>query len=164
MLEIAERPAGAETAGDAKVCPVTGVAAGADITDRDATEWLVATAIRCRLAGYEFGDINCWELGNALLEERLGPVAALVEAEIASFVRRLRGMMTRPLAYHPHPARALAGDEAILLDVIAHAGADHPDALRLAAALTPEPQALVALAKTSATRLAKAGLTLKVAA
>jgi hypothetical protein len=143
----------------AKVCPVTGASAVADLSDRSQSEWVVATAVRCRLAGYEFGDIACWELCSDLLEQRLGAYGPLVEAELSGFVRKLRRLMDRPFEYHPHPTRALASDEALLLDLIAQAGRGG-DARALAGRLCPDPDALAALAATTAARLAKAGIKL----
>lgn len=149
------------TRAEPKVCPVTGQVAVGDLADRSTAEWLVATAVRCRMAGYEFHDINCWELGADLLEERIGAAAPLVEAELAAFVRKLRRLMSRPFLYHPHPTKALSGDEALLLELIARAGADDPATLAQARTLTPtHAETLVTLASDTAKRLAKAGLRL----
>lgn len=147
-----------------RVCPVTGTALDTIATPADDASRLVVAVLRCRFAGYEFGDAACWELGHDLIAERLGGAyAGLLEAELAGFTRLLRGLMVRRFGYNPHPSKGLSVDEADLLDLLS----GEEGARRLAASrLVPTGAAgeLVAAAATTAARLAKAGLALGVTA
>jgi hypothetical protein len=83
-------------------------------------EWLVGIGFRCWLAGYDTGDITCWEHGwnayaNALGTER----AKRAVTELACWVRAVRASASRKIEYHTCEARGFCPDECMAISLIA---------------------------------------------
>lgn len=99
-------------------------------------EQLVLTGFRFWYAGYETGDISCWEFAWNELAKSLGPARAkLIVSELASWVRVQRTCACRKLAIYPHPCRYVGDDEACALSLL---GACAMQACPLARALAFE--------------------------
>ncbi len=65
-------------------------------------ERLVGLGMRCWLAGYETGDIRCWEEGWRIYADRLGTdKAKTVVTELACWVRTLSGHAARRIEFFP---------------------------------------------------------------
>jgi hypothetical protein len=77
------------------------------------------TAFRCQLAGYETGDVACWETGWQGAS-RLLPLADAkrIMAEVAHFARVLRRTHARALAFMPYCCRRVTPDECLLVRLI----------------------------------------------
>lgn len=99
-------------------------------------ERLVLTGYRYWFAGYETGDISCWEFAWNELATSLGSGRAKpVVSELAYWVRTQRACACRRLAIYPHPCRHIARDEACALSLL---GACQKQACRLARAFAYE--------------------------
>jgi len=82
-------------------------------------ERLVVTGLRCWMAGYEFGDIACWETAWDEYCRVLGPGNARTAlAELQYWIRTLRDLATRPIGCFPHCCNRLARDEWAALSLI----------------------------------------------
>jgi len=77
------------------------------------------TAFRCQLAGYETGDVACWETGWQGAR-RLLPLADAkrIMAEVAHFCRVLRRAPARSLTFLPYCCRRVTPDECLLVRLI----------------------------------------------
>ncbi len=82
-------------------------------------ERLVLTGVRCWMAGYEHGDIHCWETAwrhySSMLGARNG---RLLLSELQYWVRVLRDVSVRPLSFYPHCCRHVCADECIDLSLL----------------------------------------------
>ena len=83
-------------------------------------EQLVLTGVRCWMAGYEHGDIQCWETAwrhySSVLGTRNG---RLLLSELQYWVRVLRDVSVRPISFYPHCCRHVCADECIALSLLA---------------------------------------------
>jgi len=97
-------------------------------------ERLVLTGLRCWLAGYETGDIGCWELAWNTWSSELGTQGARqAVGELASWVRVLMRGCGRRLQCHPHACPGLCRDECFALGIVAACQHDDRAAARAAA-------------------------------
>lgn len=87
---------------------------------RSGAEWLVGVGFRCWLAGYDTGDIACWETGWNEYNRALGAERAKrAVTELACFVRTLRGCASRKIEYYPFGCAAFCPDECMAVSLIA---------------------------------------------
>jgi hypothetical protein len=83
-------------------------------------EWLVGTGFRCWLAGYDTGDIACWETGWNAYAGALGPShAKRAVTELACWVRALRASASRKIEYYPFGCAGFCADECMAISLIA---------------------------------------------
>jgi hypothetical protein len=83
-------------------------------------ERLVGVGFRCWLAGYETGDISCWESGWNTYSSALGPShAKRAVTELACWVRALRASAARKIEYSPVGCPAFCADECMAIALIA---------------------------------------------
>ena len=88
-------------------------------------EWLVGVGFRCWLAGYETGDITCWENGWNTFNRVLGPARAKrAVTELACWVRATRAAAARKIEYNALDSRRFCADECMAMSLIA-ASQDH---------------------------------------
>lgn len=82
-------------------------------------ERLVVLGMRGWLAGYETGDIACWEaVWNDYCRE-LGPTRAKrVVSELAGWVRVLRSEACRAIDCYPRPCKVMCRDECLALRLV----------------------------------------------
>jgi hypothetical protein len=81
---------------------------------------LVGLGFRCWLAGYQTGDIECWELAWREYSEVLGLTAAkLALGELACWVRAVRNAARRPIHIYPASCRGFCHDESMAISLIA---------------------------------------------
>jgi hypothetical protein len=83
-------------------------------------EWLVGVGFRCWLAGYDTGNIACWETGwnayaNALGTER----AKRAVTELACWVRAVRSSASRKIEYYPVGCALFCPDECMAISLVA---------------------------------------------
>jgi hypothetical protein len=83
-------------------------------------EWLVGVGFRCWLAGYDTGNIACWETGwnayaNALGTER----AKRAVTELACWVKAVRASASRKIEYYPFGCTLFCADECMAMSLIA---------------------------------------------
>ena len=72
-------------------------------------EWLVGVGFRCWLAGYDTGDIACWETGWNAYARALGTERAKrAVTELACWVRAVRASASRKIEYAPDSAATSA--------------------------------------------------------
>ncbi|MBK1871166.1 hypothetical protein [Taklimakanibacter albus] len=97
-------------------------------------ERLVVTGLRCCMAGYAYGDIECWETAWRSYSMELGTDdARKLMGELQYWVRTLRAHSTRPLSVFPHGCGHVCRDECMALSLIA-ALQDHDQPAALLAA------------------------------
>ncbi|MGF7162685.1 hypothetical protein FHS85_004340 [Rhodoligotrophos appendicifer] len=83
-------------------------------------ERLVVCGFRSWMAGYEFGDIECWETAWRLFQEVLGPKQGRYAlAELQFFVRSVRESTQRQIRCFPACCRYVCRDECMALAAIA---------------------------------------------
>lgn len=83
-------------------------------------EWLVGVGFRCWLAGYDTGDITCWENGWNTYNRVLGPARAKrAVTELACWVRAVRAAASREIQYNALDARRFCADECMAMSLIA---------------------------------------------
>jgi hypothetical protein len=82
-------------------------------------ERLVVTGLRCCMAGYAFGDIDCWETAWRSYCMELGTSdARRLMGELQYWVRCLRAESTRSLDVFPHGCGHVCRDECMALSLI----------------------------------------------
>ena len=87
---------------------------------RSGAEWLVGVGFRCWLAGYDTGDIACWENGWNEYNRLLGPSRAKrAVTELACWVRTLRSTASRKIEYYPFVCSGFCADECMAISLIA---------------------------------------------
>jgi hypothetical protein len=68
------------------------------VAPRTGAEWLVGMGFRCWLAGYDTGDISCWENGWNAYARALGTERAKrAVTELACWVRAVRATASRKI-------------------------------------------------------------------
>ena len=80
---------------------------------------LVVTVYRCAMAGFSFGESDCWQVGWQALGDVLPPdEAGALFGQFYGFVRALFACARKPLSWRPAKCRGLCGDEALALGMI----------------------------------------------
>jgi hypothetical protein len=83
-------------------------------------ERLVGVGFRCWLAGYDTGDISCWETGWNEYARTLGAEGAKrAVTELACWVRAVRTSASRKIEYCPVGCPAFCPDECMAISLIA---------------------------------------------
>lgn len=86
----------------------------------DTAERLVVVGFRCWYAGYETGDLNCWEIAWNEYARELGPKPARnIMGELSNWVRAVRGGACRNIGYLPFDCEGCSRDEACALSLVA---------------------------------------------
>lgn len=127
-------------------------------------ERLVVTGLRCCMAGYAYGDIECWETAWRSYAMELGTDdARRLMGELQFWVRTLRAESARPLSVFPYGCAHVCRDECMALSLIA-ALQDHDQPAALLAArhlsgatAAAAPLAVAAAGQSYAEALAAAG-------
>lgn len=97
-------------------------------------ERLVGFGFRGWFAGYEYGDVSCWEhVWNGYSSTLGAPVAKQVVTELSCWVRQIRQISRRRIEVYPMACRGFCRDECIAISVIAAAQHDRCPALRACA-------------------------------
>ena len=87
---------------------------------RSGAEWLVGVGFRCWLAGYDTGDIACWESGWNEYNRLLGTERAKrAVTELACWVRAVRASASRKIEYYPVGCAGFCADECMAISLIA---------------------------------------------
>ena len=87
---------------------------------RSGAEWLVGVGFRCWLAGYDTGDIGCWENGWNEYSRALGNERAKrAVTELACWVRAIRASASRKIEYYPFGCAGFCADECMAISLIA---------------------------------------------
>jgi len=87
---------------------------------RSGAEWLVGMGFRCWLAGYDTGDIACWETGWNAYAQALGAERAKrAVTELACWVRTVRATAARKIEYFPVGCPGFCADECMAISLIA---------------------------------------------
>jgi hypothetical protein len=87
---------------------------------RSGAEWLVGMGFRCWLAGYDTGDISCWENGWNAYARALGTERAKrAVTELACWVRAVRATASRKIEYSPVGCPGFCADECMAISLIA---------------------------------------------
>jgi hypothetical protein len=87
---------------------------------RRGAEWLVGVGFRCWLAGYDTGDISCWETGWNEYNRALGTERAKrAVTELACWVRAVRATASRNIEYSPFGCVGFCADECMAISLIA---------------------------------------------
>ncbi len=108
------------------------VGANAGYLDR-LPERLVIEGFRRWMAGYDTGDIQCWELAWNFYARELGPKEArLAISELSCWVRAIRTGANRSVCLFPYGCKRLCRDECMAVSMLA--GVQHGDESALKAA------------------------------
>jgi hypothetical protein len=103
---------------DRQVCGKAGQRAY--VPPRSGAEWLVGVGFRCWLAGYDTGDIACWENGWNEYARALGTEPAKrAVTELACWVRAVRVTASRKIEYYPFGCAGFCADECMAISLIA---------------------------------------------
>lgn len=90
------------------------------VPQRSGAEWLVGVGFRCWLAGYDTGDIGCWENGWNEYNRVLGASRAKrAVTELACWVRTVRSSASRRIEYSPFGRSGFCADECMAISLIA---------------------------------------------
>jgi hypothetical protein len=90
------------------------------VAPRTGAEWLVGMGFRCWLAGYDTGDISCWENGWNAYARALGTERAKrAVTELACWVRAVRATASRRIEYSPVGCPGFCADECMAISLIA---------------------------------------------
>ena len=90
------------------------------VPPRSGAEWLVGVGFRCWLAGYDTGDIACWENGWNEYARLLGTERAKrAVTELACWVRAVRATASRKIEYYPFGCSGFCADECMAISLIA---------------------------------------------
>ena len=89
-------------------------------TPLESPERLVLVGFRCWQAGYETGDVNCWELAWNEYARELGVTKAKCAIrELRCWVRAVHKNACRNISYYPPHCRGCSQDEACAISLIA---------------------------------------------
>ena len=103
---------------DRQICGKAGLRA--DVQPKSGAEWLVGVGFRCWLAGYDTGDIACWENGWNEYARALGTERAKrAVTELACWVRAVRATASRKIEYYPFGCAGFCADECMAISLIA---------------------------------------------
>ena len=92
----------------------------AHVPPRSNAEWLVGVGFRCWLAGYDTGDITCWENGWNEYASALGTERAKrAVIELACWVRAVRATASRKIEYCSYGCSGFCADECMAISLIA---------------------------------------------
>jgi hypothetical protein len=92
------------------------------MTDWPHAKVFLLVAFRCWLAGYETGDVACWELGWQSVSRTVQLAdAKRIVAELAQFTRVFRKTLACPFVYLPYCCARVTADEHLALQFIAFA-------------------------------------------
>lgn len=106
---------------------------GAGYLDR-LPERLVLEGFRRWMAGYDTGDIQCWELAWNLYAKTLGPrPARAAMAELSCWVREIRATTARPVCLFPYGCGRMCRDECMAMSMVASVQHNDEAALKSAA-------------------------------
>jgi hypothetical protein len=127
-------------------------------------ERLVVTGLRCCMAGYAYGDVDCWETAWRAYCGEVGTAdARRLMGELQFWVRTLRAESARSIDLFPHGCGNVCRDECMALSLIA-ALQDHDEptaylaAHHLAGDIGEEPRrAVVGSGRSYAEMLAASG-------
>lgn len=87
---------------------------------RSGAEWLVGVGFRCWLAGYDTGNIACWESGWNEYNRVLGPARTKrAVTELACWVKAVRASASRKIEYAPFGCAGFCADECMAISLIA---------------------------------------------
>lgn len=87
---------------------------------RTGAEWLVGVGFRCWLAGYDTGDISCWEKGWNEYNHILGASRAKrAVTELACWVHALHSSASRKIEYYSFACPGFCTDECMAISLIA---------------------------------------------
>lgn len=90
------------------------------VAPRSGAEWLVGVGFRCWLAGYDTGDIACWENGWNEYARALGTERAKrAVTELACWVRTVRATASRRIEYYSFGCPGFCTDECMAISLIA---------------------------------------------
>jgi hypothetical protein len=90
------------------------------VLPRSGAEWLVGVGFRCWLAGYDTGDISCWETGWNQYARVLGNERAKrAVTELACWVRAVRSIAARKIEHCPLGCAGFCPDECMAISLIA---------------------------------------------
>jgi len=104
------------------------------IPAQSGAEWLVGVGFRCWLAGYDTGDIACWENGWNEYNRLLGPSRAKrAVTELACWVRAVRSSASRKIEYYPFGCPGFCPDECMAISLIAASQHHRCPAMRVCA-------------------------------
>lgn len=102
--------------------------------DLTGPEHLVGVGFRCWLAGYDTGDIACWETCWTHYSKTLGNRSAKrIVTELSYWVRALKEHTTRTLNYYPFGCKRFCQDECMAVAMIAASQHAHCPALQACA-------------------------------
>lgn len=83
-------------------------------------EWLVGVGFRCWMAGYQTGDIACWEQAWNIYAAELGPRSARVAmSDLGCWVRKIRELSGREIETYPAGCRNFCRDECVAVAMVA---------------------------------------------
>jgi hypothetical protein len=84
------------------------------------SEWLVGVGFRCWMAGYQTGDIACWEHAWNVYASELGPQSArAIVTDLGCWVRKIRDVSSRDIKTYPAACRTFCRDECIAVAMVA---------------------------------------------
>jgi hypothetical protein len=90
------------------------------VVPQSGAERLVGVGFRCWLAGYDTGDISCWEKGWNEFSSALGAERAKrAVTELACWVRAVRASAARKIEYYPVGCPGFCADECMAISLIA---------------------------------------------
>ena len=99
-----------------------------------APERLVGKGFRYWMAGYQTGDIGCWEEAWRIYSSALGGgQAKSATTELACWVRAIQNCATRPIEIFPGQCRGFCRDECVAISMVAAAQHDVCPAMRACA-------------------------------
>jgi hypothetical protein len=85
-----------------------------------APERLVGVGFRCWLAGFQTGDIGCWEVAWEEMSRAVGPRAAKpLMTELAHWVRAVQETAERRIEVYPTGCRRFCRDECLAISMVA---------------------------------------------
>lgn len=83
-------------------------------------ERLVGIGFRCWFAGYQTGDISCWETGWNLFATEFGPACAKAAVtELSCWVRAIHRHARRTIICYPFGCSGFCQDECIAISMVA---------------------------------------------
>ncbi len=97
-------------------------------------EHLVGVGFRCWMAGYQTGDINCWESAWNHIAGKVGVESAkALVSDLSCWVRTIHTKTARPIEVYPMNCAGFCRDECMAISLIAASQNDQCPALRACA-------------------------------